>query len=332
MIQEVYMDPRVGAVVIGRNEGDRLICCLLSMIEHVAQIVYVDSGSTDGSPARAAGMGVEIVHLDMSIPFTAARARNEGVYHLLNKHPDIEYIQFIDGDCEVSPGWISKALNFLDHNPQYAVVCGRRRERYPNHSVYNLMCDLEWNTPVGEAKACGGDAMMRVKAFSQMGGYRANLIAGEEPELCVRLRKHHWKIWRLDAEMTMHDAAISKFSQWWKRTMRAGHAFAEGAYLHGSTDERHWVKEARRPWIWAFLIPLMTLVSIALFEYWGLLLLLIYPLRILHLALKYKLAHQPYPLTQAVFSLAGKFAEFYGQLRFHFNRWLGRAIRLIEYK
>ena len=37
---------------------------------------------------------------------------------------------------------------------------------------------------------------MRVEAFEAVGGYRAQLIAGEEPELCVRLREIGWKIWR----------------------------------------------------------------------------------------------------------------------------------------
>lgn len=331
-MNEPELNNRVGAVVIGRNEGDRLVCCLLTMIERVKLIVYVDSGSTDNSPQRAAAMGVEVVALDMGIPFTAARARNEGVEHLLKRAPDIGYIQFVDGDCEIDAGWISKASAFLDSHPQYAVVCGRRRERYPEHSIYNMMCDTEWNTPVGEAKSCGGDAMMRVSAFREVGGYRADLIAGEEPELCIRLRKKHWRIWRLDAEMTLHDAAITRFGQWWRRSMRAGHAYAEGACLHGASPERHWVKESIRSWLWGLWIPVVALLASIFYGAGAFLILAVYPLHIFRLGLRNKWSSQAYPWARAFFSVAGKFAEVYGQLKFHHNRWLGRAIKLIEYK
>ena len=219
---------KVAAVVIGRNEGERLKRCLASL-QGLAQLVYVDSGSTDGSLQAARDAGAEVVELDMTAPFTAARARNAGAALI-----DAPFIQFVDGDCEVQPGWINAALTWLADRPEAAVACGRRRERAPEASVYNALADDEWNTPIGEATACGGDALIRTEAFLAAGGYRDDLIAGEEPELCLRLRRLGWSVWRLDEEMTLHDAAMTRFSQWWIRTRRAGHAFAEGAWLHGA--------------------------------------------------------------------------------------------------
>src|SRR3990167_5804095 len=223
------MSSAIGVVVIGRNEVERLERCLASLVGAAGKIVYVDSGSTDASVPMAQGLGVEVVALDMSRPFTAARARNEGFACLQRLQPDIHFVQFVDGDCEVVDDWLAKAQAFLCEHPAVAVVCGRRRERFPQRSIYNRMCDLEWDTPVGEAKACGGDALMRADAFAAVKGFRADLIAGEEPELCVRLRAIGWKVWRLGEEMTLHDAAMTHFSQWWQRTLRGGHAFAEGA-------------------------------------------------------------------------------------------------------
>ena len=179
---------KVGIVAIGRNEGERLRACLQSVIPRAALVVYVDSGSTDGSTVMARGSGGEVVELDMRIPFTAARARNEGFKRLRQLAPDLPYVHFVDGDCEVVGVWIETAAAFLDAHHDVAVVCGRRRERYPTQSIYNHLCNIEWDTPVGETSACGGDALMRVEAFEQVGGYRGDLIAGEEPELCVRLR------------------------------------------------------------------------------------------------------------------------------------------------
>ncbi len=236
----------LGAVAIGRNEGERLRRCLVSLIERVEHTVYVDSGSTDGSVELARSLGVAVVALDLSVPFTAARARNEGWTALRRVHPDLEYVQFVDGDCEVVEGWLETAHATLAGRPQLGVVCGRRRERFPEASIYNRLADIEWDTPVGEADACGGDAMMRLAALVEVGGFDPTVIAGEEPELCVRLRRAGWRIERLGTEMTLHDAAMSHFSQWWRRALRAGHSFAEGAHRHGGAPERHWVRESRR--------------------------------------------------------------------------------------
>ena len=196
------MKERVGVVAIGRNEGERLRRCLTSVVERAGVVVYVDSGSTDDSVEMARGLGAMVVDLDRTTPFTAARARNAGLATLREAAPGLELVQFVDGDCEVAAGWLELAARQLDAEPQVAVVCGRRRERHPEASIYNRLCDIEWDTPVGYADACGGDALMRVAALAEVGGYDPDLIAGEEPDLCLRLRQRGWKVLRMDAEMT----------------------------------------------------------------------------------------------------------------------------------
>src|SRR4028118_1420395 len=248
---------KVGLVAIGRNEGARLRACLLSALSQVALVVYVDSGSTDGSLELARSIGADTVELDLSTPFTAARGRNEGFARLRPLAPDIEFVQFVDGDCEIVDGWLQRAQQELAAKPELAVVCGRRREQYPEATAYNRLCDIEWNTPVGEAKACGGDSMMRVEAFQQVGGFNSTLIAGEEPELCVRLRQKGGKILRLDAEMTRHDAQMTRFGQGGKRGGGGGYAYAEGFWMHGNTPERHWRKETLSIWFWGFVVPVL---------------------------------------------------------------------------
>nr|WP_298163854.1 glycosyltransferase [uncultured Pseudomonas sp.] len=325
------MTTAVGVVVIGRNEGERLERCLASLLGTADKVVYVDSGSTDGSVRMARELGVEVVELDMSMPFTAARARNEGFARLQRLQPAIAYVQFVDGDCEVVPGWLTKAQAFLDRHADVAVVCGRRRERFPQRSIYNLLCDLEWDTPIGEAKACGGDALMRVEAFAAAAGFRPELIAGEEPELCVRLRAADWKVWRLGEEMTLHDAAITRFSQWWQRSLRAGHAFAEGAFLHGAAPERHWLRESRRAWLWGLGIPLAIVMASTLFGWLALVLLLVYPLQIVRLAVRGARSPRENWLL-ALFLVLGKFPEMLGQVKFLGRRLGAGRSTLIEYK
>jgi GT2 family glycosyltransferase len=321
----------IGVVVIGRNEGERLRKSLESVKEIVDRVVYVDSGSTDGSVALAHGMGLGVVELDSKLPFTAARARNEGFNKLLELAPGLAYVQFVDGDCEIAGGWLESAAAFLKGHDDVAIVCGRLRERHPEKSVYNLLCDMEWDTPIGASKTCGGIAMVRVGAHEDARGFRADLIAGEEPELCVRLRAAGWQIWRLDAEMALHDAAITRFGQWWVRALRGGYAFAQGAHLHGAPPERHGVRESRSALAWGLGIPVLTVSLVIWLGTWGLAMLLIYPAQIIRLALRdTRSVRQNW--WRALFLVLGKFPEAMGQLKFLYNRLAGKTAHLIEYK
>ncbi|MCE8009693.1 glycosyltransferase [Aestuariivita sp.] len=318
--------PALDAVVIGRNEGARLIACLESMRDDVRRMIYVDSGSEDGSVEAARALGAEVVELDPARPFTAARARNAGLARL---DGTTDFVQLVDGDCALRRGWIAAASRYLRDNPQTAVVCGRRRERHPEASLYNRLCDAEWDTPIGPARACGGDALMRLGALRAVGGYRDDLIAGEEPELCVRLRQAGWVVYRLDHEMTWHDAAMTRFPQWWRRAWRAGHAFAEGAALHGAPPERHWVTETRRALIWGLVLPVAVLLGAVIWP-GALVLLLIYPAQVLRLAARKRISRAGW--EQALFSVLGKFAEAFGVVDYWQKRLRGQHGRIIEYK
>ena len=325
--------PELGIVIIGRNEGERLRRCLASVAGLDTRIVYVDSGSTDDSTTVARGFGADVVELDMRRPFTAAWARNTGWRRLLELRPHCERVHFFDGDCEVIGGWIDAAMRTLDEQPRTAVVCGRRRERFPRASTFNRQCEIEWNAAAGEVRSCGGDALMRIEALQAVGGYRDGLIAGEEPELCVRLRAAGWKIWRLDRDMAWHDAAMTRWSQWWKRSKRAGHAFAEGASLHGAPPERHYVAEARRALIWGLAIPLAILI-LGILDPWAFLLVAVYPLQMLRLALRPQPAAREADAvwSRAFFLVAGRFPEAAGVLLFCWHRLQGGTSALIEYK
>ena len=324
----------LGVVAIGRNEGERLKRCLQSVVERVATVVYVDSGSTDGSVAMARELGIEVVELDRKIPFTAARARNAGVQRLISVNHQVEFVQVVDGDCEVVDGWLEAALAQMREAADAAIVCGRRRELHPDASVFNRLCDMEWNTPVGEAGACGGDALIRLSAFRGVDGYDDSVIAGEEPEMCLRLRRRDWKVLRIDREMTLHDARMERLSQWWMRMVRCGHAYAEGRAMHGRSPDRYCVDEVRSLIDWALLLPLTTLITVWLT--WGasLALLGLYPL------LWWRIRRSRIVIGDragdaglyAASCVIGKFPQMVGAARHWINRLLGRATTIIEYK
>jgi glycosyltransferase involved in cell wall biosynthesis len=322
--------PRYGAIAIGRNEGERLKRCLLSL-SGATRVIYVDSGSTDGSVGWAKELGVEVVELDTNSGFTAARARNAGFDHLQKIARGIEYVQFVDGDCELDRDWPSHAISFLEAHERVCAVFGRRRERFPDRSIYNYLCDLEWDVPVGEAHSCGGDVMMRSIALANVGGYRNDMIAGEEPELCLRLRAAGWTIRRLDYEMSLHDAAMLDLSQWWRRQLRSGYAFAQGAYLHGKTPVKHRVWESCRAVLWGIGLPVLLANAAILFGWWSCFLLLVYPLQVVR-----RMITMPGTWSVraqfAFFEQLSRFPEVIGLLRFVRDRLRGRHGQLIEYK
>lgn len=320
----------VGVVVIGRNEGERLSNCINSLADHLPLIVYVDSGSTDGSVAVVSDRGAKVVNLSRDLPFTAARARNAGFDELTKRYPNTRYVQFVDGDCEIASGWIAAAVTFLEEHANVAIVCGRRRERFPQYSVYNALCDAEWNTPIGSADACGGDFLARTDAFSQVGGFTAKLIAGEEPELCIRLRSNSWVIWRMDHEMTLHDANITTLGQWWQRTKRAGHAFAEVERIHRGSPHGLWKRNVFRILLWGGLLPLAVLAS-AFVGPWALALLLFYPMQLARLVAR---CGRPsaFGVKRAFLLVLGKFAELQGLLAYYVSAITKRDKRIIEYK
>lgn len=292
----------VGFVIIGRNEGARLEACIRSVLQAAEVAVYVDSGSMDGSSALARRYGIPVVDLDSSMPFTAARARNAGAAWLARHRSDLEYLHFVDGDCELVTGWLPRALAAMRAEPSLASVCGRRRERSPAASPYNQLCDQEWDTAVGLADTCGGDALFRMEPFMQVNGFSEDLIAGEEPDLCHRIRLNHWTIRRIDAEMTVHDAAMSRFGQWWQRNRRSGYATAE-AYARRGDHDRRLARQVVSNVVWALPIawPLWPLLWLRVWWRRGAL--------------------------QASFVTLGKLPHLQGQVDY----WRNRR-RLIEYK
>jgi GT2 family glycosyltransferase len=173
--------------------------------------------------------------------------------------------------------------------------------------------------------------MLRASAFDQVHGFRTDLIAGEEPELCLRLRRVGWRIWRLKQNMARHDIAMSRFSQWWKRARRSGHTYAEGVALHGAPPERHYVHEYWSAMMWGLGVPLATLALIAFFGPPGALLLVLYPMQIVRLALRGKRSARENWL-RGLFLVISKFPETLGVLRFHVHRALGQRPRLVDYK
>lgn len=328
----------VGIIIIGRNEGGRLVRCLESVHKTGCRMVYVDSGSTDNSVVAAQAVDAQVIVLDMSSPFTAARARNAGLAALgftgqdaqntQNNPP--EFIQFLDGDCELHSEWVEAGATFLRDTPTAGIVFGRLRERYPEASPYNALCDAEWNTPLGQTTACGGIAMMRREALTQTSLFNADMIAGEEPELCVRIARNNWQIWRVADEMALHDADMHRFRQFWKRMRRGGFVYALWAQMYGKAPEKLGVAALRRTVIWAGLLPIAIILLVLVWGPVGFAALLVYPMQVIRLARRGGGTAPAW--RNAMLLTVGKFAELHGVIEFYLRRGLKRPAKIIEHR
>lgn len=323
-------------VIIGRNEGDRLIRCIESVKTMVfrgeTEIIYVDSASTDDSVNRASSMGAIVVPIRPERP-SAATGRNAGW-----RRASAPIVLFVDGDTILDPSFVTKAMLSFD-DPNVAVVFGHRREINPKHSFYNRVLDLDWVSPCGVSDYCGGDALIRRSVLEQVGGYDETLIAGEEPEMCRRMRALGHVIMHVDLPMTGHDLAITRWNQYWKRAYRTGHAYAEVAERFRGTALPLWDAEVQRNLKrGTFLLTLPVVGIVASLLAWSLVpaavVVLFLAALVIRTSLKisWKSSDKLTILLYGIHSHLQQIPILFGQLAYRRARRAGRSQKLIEYK
>ena len=316
----------IGIVIEGFNEGERLRRCLASLLSSEGPMVYVDSGSTDGSLELAQAAGCAIVKLDVSrVPFNCARARNAGFVRLMDADPAIEFVQFVDADCEIAAGWRQRAAEALRADPGLAVICGRLREKNREASIYSRLCDMEWDGPPGEVETCGGISMVRAGAFAEAGCFDVNLGAGEEIELCTRLRARGYKVVRTRDEMGLHDANMTQFRQWWNRAAKYGYAYVK-AVATGRGDS-HKLRHTTRAILWGGAMPVAAAAGVVIGMWERSALLVPVSVALLHVLLSIRVFRARRRRCDTVadawlyslFCVASKWPHFAGVLRFAFR-------------
>jgi GT2 family glycosyltransferase len=334
--REVTVSLHMAAVVIGRNEGERLEPSLSSVRAPGLPLVYVDSGSGDGSPEVARRLGIPVVELDSCRPFSAARGRNEGLAEALRHWPEIGYVLFLDGDCTLDPGFPAAAIAKFEQRPDCAIVTGHLAERFPEASVYNRLCAIEWRSPAGQIEnmnALGGIMAARVSALQAVDGFNEEAIAGEEPDLGVRLSLAGYSIFKIDAPMATHDAQIMTFGQWWKRAVRGGHALAHRYARHGRSPLREGRREFLSDVFWGLTLPLVALLL--LWPTRGFSLLLLGGYVLLWQRVRRHYHHAGLGRSDARLAarhiVYSKFAHVIGIVRYGINRLRG-SFHIIEYK
>ncbi len=329
--------PSLSIVIIGRNEGERLDRCLKSVLAIEAfggasELIYVDSASTDGSNLRAAQFGAKTLSIGSAHP-CAAVARNIGW-----RAAQAPIVLFLDGDTILDGKFLMSSIGeFSDQ--QVAVVFGNRREIDPSGSIFNRILDLEWMVAPGPVEFCGGDALMRRDVLERVGGYDERLIAGEEPELCRRIRALGYTIKHVNRPMTGHDLAIRRFAQYWRRALRTGYAYAEVSERFKHTDLPLWREQARGNRVRGAVLSVLTVSAlsgaIALRMVWPLLVAMAIIAGLAVRTANRSKWRSSNLATRLAFGLHSHFVQIpilFGQLRYFYYRATGKTAQLIEYK
>ncbi len=328
--------PKLSVVVIGRNEGARLARCLDSVGKvrgvEVKEIIYVDSASTDGSPDLASQYGAAVFVVRSERP-TAALGRNAGW-----RQADSDLVLFLDGDTVLHADFPLAACDALSGDPLIAAVWGHRREIHPNTSIFNCVLDLDWMYKPGLTEFCGGDVLMRRRALLETGGFDEGLIAGEEPELCRRMRARGYTILHIDHPMTGHDLQITHWCQYWRRATRAGHAYAEVSERYRGSNDPSWASERRgnliRGSLWPFSLVVAVLLSFRFGYLAPTLWLTMFLLASVRSAWKarWKETNPRILLLYGIHSHIQHAPILVGQLQYKLDKKQGTTRRLIEYK
>jgi len=328
----------LSVVVIGRNEGERLVRCLHSVqTMHepggAVEIIYVDSDSRDNSVKNAQEIGAKVIEVRPERP-SAALGRNAGW-----RESQGEYVLFLDGDTVLHADFVAQSLGEFS-DPKVAVVWGHRREIHPEQSLFNRVLDLDWIYPPGPSEFCGGDAIMRRTVLEQVDGFDASLIAGEEPELCQRIRTLGYSILHVDRPMTGHDLAMTGWAAYWRRAFRAGYAYADVADRLKDGPFPLWVREAKRNWIHAMVLlglPMAGVFAGFAFGSWWPLVLVTVSLGGLAIrtAIKVRWKARDNPLTLLLYGIHSHFQQIpicFGQIAWRRDRRNRQKRLLIEYK
>lgn len=329
--------PSLSIVVIGRNEGDRLVRCLQSIAEmrlagSQPALIYVDSASSDGSADRAAQLGAKVISLARGRT-SAAAGRNAGW-----RSAKSDIVLFLDGDMTIAPDFVLESIGEF-RNSAIGVVFGDCRESDPQDSIYNRILDLDWIVAVGPVEYCGGAALIRRELLERIGGYNEHLIAAEDTELCSRIRATGSTILHVDRPMVRHDLAITRFSQYWRRAVRSGYAYAEVAEQISPYDAPVWYRNARRNRIQgAAMIALIAGGPILAIKFRSFMPVLIVIAIISALALRtairthWKKSPLSTRLLHGLHSHLVQIPLLFGQLKYQRDRARGKSSELIEYK
>ena len=245
-------------IVVSTNEAHWLRACLGSVFEHAGacslDVVVADNESTDGT---AVLVGAE---------FPRARVvhcANRGFGHANNRAletTDARYVLFLNPDTEILDGTFERLVRHLDEHPNVGLAGVVQRtpegeiyptiryfpnamralgealgaERFPFRArmIRERELDLDRYQEVVECDWTSGSFMLARREALQSAGFLDErlFIYGEEPDLCLRIKRAGWTIRHLPHMTIVHHAG--------KAGIRPK-LLAQGAYARMQLARKH---------------------------------------------------------------------------------------------
>ncbi len=219
------MSLQVSIVVIGRNEGAHVARAIRSARREAqgaglrAEVLYVDSGSTDGSPMLAIAAGAR-THVLPRTTSNAAKARNRGAELARGR-----WVHFVDGDMTLCPRWLGTAVERAERAGLDALG-GRIVERLQGASLWSRAFGLDWCADGHRTGSLGGAALWKRSSFLRLGGFDEELEVGEDPDLYRRALAEGLRVETLARDMVLHELGLRDVRDWWRRAVAVGRSAA----------------------------------------------------------------------------------------------------------
>ena len=218
---------KLAIVILNWNGSEMMRRYLPTVIRHSsyqARIIVADNASSDDSLSMLKEDFPEVE----TIPLSKNHGFAEG-YNRALKQVDSEYYLLLNSDVEVTEGWLTPLLAYMEHNPdtaacqpkllsvanrnkfEYAGAAGGFIDRYgypfcrgrifdvveEDHGQYDSIVDVMWAT--------GACLMIRSKDYWDAGALDGRLFAhNEEIDLCWRLRLMNRRIVCIPSSKVYH--------------------------------------------------------------------------------------------------------------------------------
>ncbi len=211
--------PMVSIIIPVRNRPEEISACLKSLedLDYPAsrlETIVVDDASTDHTPEIISGFPVRLIRLENNrqAPFCRNLAAGEAKGDIL---------AFVDSDCLVDPLWLKELLPTFKAASVGAVggrigsyfnTSGLDRYEAVNSSLImgrHAMRSQERDTTF-YVPSC--NLLVRQSLFLSIGGFREELVVGEDVDLCWRIQDHGFYVAFQDVGNVFHKHRNRLFS------------------------------------------------------------------------------------------------------------------------
>lgn len=230
----------VSVVIKALNEEEKIALTIESALRAISningEVILADSHSIDRTVEIASRYPVRIVKL------SRPEDRCCGVGGQLGYQVSLgAYVWIVDGDMELSEGFIEDAISCLEKDPRLAGVSGRIVEKNLESLEFRArLLRAPENLQPGFVDRLDGGGVYRRSAIESVGYFtNRNMHSYEEYELAARLRARGWLLMRIPADAVFHFGHRTEAFALLLRRWKTGYVRGVGELLRSSMGKPH---------------------------------------------------------------------------------------------